>query len=73
LDALYENSHMIPENWKNGVGGNTLYIHFWGTTFGDISSGLRVFYLYFEDDKWHRYYNFVNSKFNFCHPAAVLE
>jgi len=54
LDALMENPHLIPEDWKRDGKGNTRFIYFWAVIFRNPSDGrLFVRYLCFDGDQWN--------------------
>lgn len=72
LDALYENAHLIPEDWKRDETGNILYIFFWGTVFRCASGLPYVRFLYFLDGRWDRLYFWLVDDWVSGNPAAVL-
>ena len=72
LDALYENPHLIPEDWKTDADGNIRYIFFWGTIYRDSGDGLCVRYLYFRDGVWDRHYYWLDRVWFGHDPAALL-
>ena len=73
LDALYENTHLIPEDWKLDVSGNMLVIYFWDSGFrGPGTDDLCVRYLCFSDGSWGRYYHWLGSGWGGHGPAALL-
>lgn len=53
LDALFENQHLLPENWKLDEQSQTRFIYFWAVGFRDASGRLFVRCLYWCDDGWH--------------------
>ncbi len=73
LDALYENPHLIPGNWRKDAYDNTLYIYFWGTIYfrSDVDD-LYVRDLCFDGGKWRRYYHWLGRDWNGLNPAALL-
>jgi len=73
LDALYDNPHLIPEDWKRDKHGDIRYIFFWGTIFRRYASGrLYVRDLYFGDGVWRRDYFWLDFDWNVYYFAAVL-
>ncbi|MEK7603632.1 MAG: hypothetical protein AAB461_00745 [Patescibacteria group bacterium] len=53
LDALYENTHLIPEDWKRDEAGKVRFIYFWETTYRDSDADiLCVRGLYFFSGMW---------------------
>lgn len=72
LDALYENPHLIPEDWKWDENGNIRYIFFWGTIYRDALGDLCVRYLCWVGGVWHRGSAWLDFVFYGYGPAAVL-
>lgn len=73
LDALYENPHLIPEDWKRDEKGNVRYIFFWGTIFRDPGTvSLYVRYLCFHGGSWGRDYFWLGFDWSDRDPAALL-
>lgn len=72
LDALYENIHLIPEEWKRDENGNIRFIFFWGTIYRASDGNLYVRYLYFSDGAWGRYYRWLGLGWGGLGPAALL-
>ncbi len=72
LDALYENVHMIPADWKKDERGNIRFIYFLATRYSDRSGCEYVRYLYFSDDGWHRDCHWLDSGWSSRQPTAVL-
>lgn len=72
LDALYENPHLIPEDWKKDEQGNTRYIFFWGTIYRRAGGRLCVRYLCFSDGRLCRFYFWLDVGWYSDRPAAVL-
>jgi hypothetical protein len=52
LQTLWENQHLIPEEWKQRVIGLTTHIAFDGTIFRSPSGGRYVLCLYWKDSAW---------------------
>lgn len=73
LDVLYENNHLIPEEWKKDENGNTRFIFFWGTIYRASGDRLSVRYLYFSDGVWRRHYSYwLDYDWRGFSPAALL-
>lgn len=72
LDALADNPHLIPEDWKKDEDGNTLYIFFWATTYRSASGHLYVRYLFFNDDAGLRHHRWLDYDWRDDDPAALL-
>ena len=72
LDALCDNPHLIPEDWKKDERGNTRYIFFWGTIYRYSSGFLYVRCLYFHDGTWHRLYFWLDGVWDGYDPAVLL-
>lgn len=73
LDALFENQHLLPEDWKKDAAGNISFVFFWGIIYRSPSSGsLYVRCLCFGDGSWIRSYRWLGDDWNGDYPAAVL-
>lgn len=73
LDALYENLHLIPEDWKRDErSGNIHYVYFWGTVYRGAVGDLCVRCLCFIGGRWYRSYDWLGVGWDFYNPAAVL-
>jgi hypothetical protein len=72
LDALYENIHLIPEDWKKDENGNTRYICFWGTIYRRLSGFFYVRGLCFGDGIWRWFYFWLGDDFDSRHSSALL-
>ena len=72
LDALADNPHLIPEDWKKDEQGNTRYIFFWATVYRNSHGDLYVCSLYFYDGVWSRDYDWLDSVWDGYYPAASL-
>ncbi|MFA6973446.1 MAG: hypothetical protein WC238_01735 [Parcubacteria group bacterium] len=73
LDALLENLHLIPEEWKKDGNGNTIFIFFWGTIFRGPSDGsLIVRCLCFGVGQWYSSHFWLDYGFLSVWPAALL-
>jgi len=72
LDALYDNPHLILENWKKDEDGNTRYIFFWGTVYRYSHGYLCIRYLYFDDGVWDRGCGWLSFDWDGGSPAALL-
>lgn len=73
LDALVENPHLIPDDWKADEDGNTRFIYFWGTIYRGAGDSLCVRYLFFYDGAWIRRYFWLHDIWDGSRPAASLE
>lgn len=75
LDALYDNVHMIPEDWKKDEQGNTRHIFFWATAYCDANGPPNICCLSFTDGGfWCRSAigNRINGRWQGSNPAALL-
>jgi len=74
LDAVYENPHLIPEEWKRDENGNILFIFFSGTIYrGPRTVGLYVRCLCFLDGTWSRFYDgWLDRGWDGDDPVALL-
>ena len=72
LDALYENTHLIPEDWKQDENGKIRYIFFWGTIYRFADGSLYVRYLCFYGGGWLRRFFWLSFDWSFNYPAALL-
>jgi len=72
LDALADNTHLIPEDWKKDERGDIRYIFFWATVYRHSDGYQCVRCLYFSDDEWHRSYIWLGTGFSGGYPAALL-
>lgn len=66
LEELLKNSHLIPEEWKNGI------TFFWGTIFFGSDGGPCVVDLYWGGDRWCWYDRWLNDDWCSDAPAACL-
>ena len=66
LDRLLENTHLIPEYWKDG------FVYFWGTIYRDVSGNLCVRRLYWVGHKWTSHYSLLAQVFYCNCPAARI-
>jgi len=71
LDALLENPHLIPEDWKKDGEGYTRHIFFWGTIYRSPGGDPFVYSLFWSDDGWHRGSRFLLDVWNVARPAAL--
>jgi len=72
LDAIADNPHLIPEDWKKDDNGNTRYIFFWATIYRNSNGVLSVRYLCFNgSDTTTRCYWLVGDWF-VDYPAVLL-
>jgi len=72
FDALHNNSHLIPEEWRRDEKGNARFIYFWGTIYRNALGHLCVRYLYFDGDAWYRYYIWLDVGWYDDSPAVLL-
>jgi hypothetical protein len=74
LDALYENTHLVPEDWKRrDEAGNIRFICFLATTYRNPGVvGLCVRYLYFFDGAWSRGCSWLGNGWRGYYLAALL-
>jgi len=72
LDALLENLHLIPEDWKKDDNGNTSYIFFWASIYRHSHGHLYVRYVYFRDGGWCSDCYWLDGDWHSSHPAALL-
>jgi len=72
LDALYENTHLIPEDWKRDENGNIHYIFFWGTVYRLAGGDLCVRALCFDVGAWYRLCRWLDGGWGSGCPAVLL-
>ena len=73
LDALFENPHLIPEDFKKDADGNTIYIYFWDSGFRNPGTGgLYVRCLCFSGGSWDRDYEWLDLVWDGHDLAALL-
>ncbi len=73
IDALYENTHLIPGDWKKDKDGNIRFIYVRVTIYCDSDGNLYVRCLYFHAGTWFlRYCLWLDHDFNSFNPAALL-
>lgn len=72
LDALADNPHLIPEDWKKDESGKIRYICFWTTVYRDSNGFLYVRCLFFDAGAWRRHYYGLGSDWDGRDPAALL-
>ena len=71
LDVLYQNIHLIPEDWKRDENGSIRFIFFWGSIFRDSLDRLHVRYLFFDGGEWRSYCHGLDRVFFDSSPAAL--
>lgn len=73
LDALMDNLHLIPENWKKDDNGNIRYIFFWGTIYiyRDAYGDRYVRCLYFDGGRWVSRCDRLDYDWSSSYPAAL--
>src|SRR3989344_6516257 len=52
LDALVDNTHLIPEDWKKDENDNTRFIFFWATVYRNSDGSLCVRCLFWGGGAW---------------------
>ena len=73
LDYLLAHPELIPDEWKKDTNGNTRYIFFWGTIYGDSDGHLRrVRCLYWLDGRWRWNDFWLDDGWGTDSPAALL-
>ncbi len=72
LDALADNTHLIPDDWKKDENGNVRYVFFWATIYRGAIGYLYVRYLYFHGRAWFRDYFWLGGGWYGRSPAALL-
>lgn len=72
MDALYEYSHLTPEDWKKDENGNIIFIYFWETTFSDPGGSVCVRCMCWSSGAWGRRCRWLSSGWRSYGPAAVL-
>ena len=70
LDALFENQHLIPDEWKEKTNGAVPHIYFWRNGFYQTRS-LGVRFLYYYDGKWRTGFGFLGHGFDIWCLAAL--
>jgi hypothetical protein len=65
LDYLLANSHLIPEEWKDG------YTYFWGTVYRSLDCHLSVRFLYWAGGRWRCDLSWLDCGWGDDNPAAV--
>ena len=71
LDALYDNPHLIPEDWKRDENDNIRFIYFWGTIYRSSDGSLYVRCICFSDGAWDRRYYWLGGGWGGDYPATV--
>lgn len=70
--TLWKNQQLIPESWKEKIGGSTRYIFFDGTILLSSRGDRYVLCLYWDGGRWHWYYRWLDHDFSAYDPSAVL-
>lgn len=74
LDALEENTSLVPNSWNHDDQGRILYIYFLAVAFyGRTKKNLCVRCLYRRGDGYSSFYNWLDESFGDRFLAAVLE
>lgn len=73
-DFFVKNLAFVPEDWKMGADGNTVYIFFWGSLFLSPPDG-RVYVRcgYWRDNCWVSGCRWIDIRFHSGYPAVVSE
>ena len=71
LDALYQNIHLIPEDWKKNEDGDICFVFFWESIFRDSNGRLFVRCLCFHDGGWRFGCGWIGGNWYCNNPAAV--
>ena len=72
FQMLWENQHLIPENWKEKTNGNTTYIFFDGTVLRSSDGRRYVLYLCWDGGEWDGDYGWLGGGFGASDPSVVL-
>lgn len=67
LDALLENTHLIPEDWKGKA------IFFWATVYRNRGGILSVSFLLWSGGRWYSLCHWLELHWRSSSPAACLE
>ena len=70
--TLWRNLHLIPEQWKEKVNGNTRFISFDGTVLRNPDGDRYVLYLYWSDGKWRWDYDWLDHGWGAIALSVVL-
>lgn len=72
FQTLWENQHLIPQQWKEKTNGNTTYIFFDGTVLRGPSGYRYVLCMYWLVGRWYWHYCFLDYGWDANDPSAVL-
>ena len=70
--ALWDNKHLIPEDWKKEINGYRTYIYFDATVLQGPSGYRYVLYLYWGGGGWRWFYDWLEDGWSSIGPSAVL-
>lgn len=70
--TLWQNQHLIPESWKEKIGGNIRYIFFDGTILRRPDGYRYVLYLCWGEGEWRWYYCWLGHDWHAFVPSLVL-
>ena len=69
---LYENQNMIPTSWKQKIAGRAIRIYFGGTIFRNSLDLRSILCLYWKDQQWHLYHDWLKYDHSTSDRFAVL-
>lgn len=72
MDALFENQHLIPEDWKMDENGSVRFIFFWAVIFRNAVGALCVRCFFFGDGGWGRNARWLDNDWHSGSPAALI-
>jgi len=72
LDALLENTHLIPNSFKKDKDGNIQIVFFWAVGFRDGNGVVCIRCLHFDDGRWGWDYGWLDNGFDDQCPAVLL-
>ena len=71
LDALYDNPHLLPEDWKKDEKGNIRFVFLLGTIYCSLDGRLCARCIYFDGRSWNLDYRWLGRVWNGDDSAAV--
>ena len=72
FQTLWQNQHLIPEQWKEKTNGNTTFVYFNGTILRNPYGDRYVLDLYWDDGRWDWDYSWLEFDWYVDSPSAVL-
>lgn len=72
FQALWENQHLIPEDWKTERDGDAIYVYFDGTSLQREGGKPSVLVLCWYADAWHWHHERLDVPRNVNRPSAVI-